>query len=116
MIQKSDLVFLADGLARRGEERSDQQRDGVRANPTNRMGELPEGQADMTGLAMGQHCTGQGLPPVFQLKPNEGVDAAAGQGLGQKRLHAGGSQGPGPAAPKAATGPDTRSEHGALGL
>jgi hypothetical protein len=41
----------------------------------------------MTGLAIGQHCTGQGLPSVRQLKPNEGIDTVANPGLGQNRLH-----------------------------
>ena len=52
------------------------------------MGELPESQTHVPGLTIGKHSTGQGLPPVFQLKPNERVDAAAGPGLGQKRLQA----------------------------
>lgn len=49
LIHKCDLVFLAEGLAGGGEEGSDQQGDGVRAIPPDRMGE---------------HSTGQGLPPA----------------------------------------------------
>jgi hypothetical protein len=87
LIQEGDLVFLANGLAGRGEEGSDQQGYGVRAISANRVGEISEGQAPMTGLAIGQHSTGQGLPSVRQLKPNEGIDAVVYKSLGQNRRH-----------------------------
>jgi hypothetical protein len=42
----------------------------------------------MTGLSIGQHGTSDGLQPVFQLQPDEGIDAAGVPGTGQNRLHA----------------------------
>lgn len=88
LVHKGDLVFLAEGLACRGEEGSDQQWDGARAIPADRVDELPEGQTHVTGLTIGQHSTGKGLLAVFQLKPNQRIDAAVNPVQGQNRLHA----------------------------
>ena len=49
---------------------------------------LAEGQTHVTGLTIGQHSTGKGLLAVFQLKPNQRIDAAVNPVQGQNRLHA----------------------------